>query len=46
MQAGAARHALSIASAPFEEHLTIATRMREKAYKLALRALAQGRASE
>jgi len=37
-----ARHAFSIASAPFEARLTIATRMRESAFKRALKSLAIG----
>lgn len=36
------RHAFSIVSAPFEDHLTIATRMRDSPYKRALGALADG----
>lgn len=37
-----ARHAFSIVSAPFESRLTIATRMRDSAFKRALKALAVG----
>jgi ferredoxin-NADP reductase len=36
------RHAFSIVSAPFEKELVVATRMRESAYKRALRALPPG----
>lgn len=39
---GGAKHALSIVSAPFEDMLTIATRMRASAYKRALGALPDG----
>lgn len=41
---GANRHAFSIVSAPHERDLTIATRMRDSAYKRALGALAVGAA--
>lgn len=37
-----ARHAFSIVSAPFEEHLSITTRMRDSAFKRALKSLAIG----
>jgi ferredoxin-NADP reductase len=40
--AGNERHAFSIVSAPFEEEIVVATRMRESAYKRALGALAVG----
>ncbi|MBS1191710.1 MAG: oxidoreductase FAD/NAD(P)-binding domain protein [Rhodocyclaceae bacterium] len=36
------RHAFSLVSGPFEDHLTIATRMRDSAFKGALKALAIG----
>jgi ferredoxin-NADP reductase len=39
------RHAFSIVSAPFEEQLTIATRMRDSDYKRALKALPIGAAA-
>lgn len=38
----AGRHTFSIASAPFEDRLTVATRMRESAFKRALAALPAG----
>lgn len=38
------RHAFSITSAPFESHLTIATRMRDSTFKRALQALPNGAA--
>lgn len=40
--AQSARHTFSIVSAPFESELVIATRMRDSAFKRALRALAVG----
>ena len=40
--AQSARHAFSIVSAPFEAHLTFATRMRDSAFKRALKLLANG----
>lgn len=40
--AGAAAHAFSIVSAPFEDELVIATRMRDSAFKRALAALPLG----
>ncbi|HSG22386.1 MAG TPA: FAD-dependent oxidoreductase [Azonexus sp.] len=40
--AESARHTFSIASAPFESHLTVATRMRDSAFKRALKSLAIG----
>lgn len=42
--AGPAIHAFSIVSAPFESRLSIATRMRDSAFKQALKALAIGSA--
>ncbi|MGE5468834.1 MAG: ferredoxin--NADP reductase [Ignavibacteria bacterium] len=42
----AARHAFSLVSAPFEDRLTIATRMRDSAFKRALGGLAVGEAVE
>lgn len=36
------RHTFSIASAPFEDHLTIATRMRDSAFKRLLKSLMPG----
>lgn len=40
--AAAARHTLSIVSAPFEDELVVATRMRDSAFKRALKALPIG----
>lgn len=40
--AESARHAFSIVSAPFENHLTVATRMRDSAFKRALKSMAIG----
>ncbi|HWI13227.1 MAG TPA: FAD-dependent oxidoreductase, partial [Burkholderiales bacterium] len=40
------RHAFSIVSAPFEDGIAIATRMRDSAYKRALAVLAPGAAVE
>lgn len=40
--ADSTRHTFSIASAPFEEHLTVATRMRDSAFKRTLKSLAIG----
>ena len=40
--AGSARHTFSIASAPFQDELVVATRMRDSAYKRALSALPVG----
>jgi ferredoxin-NADP reductase len=37
-----ARHAFSIVSAPFEDHLVVATRMRDSVFKRALKSLAVG----
>lgn len=40
------RHAFSIVSAPFEAHLSVATRMRDSVFKRALKALAIGASIE
>ena len=42
LDAGSARHTFSIVSAPFQDELVVATRMRDSAYKRALRALPIG----
>ncbi|MBI3937015.1 MAG: FAD-dependent oxidoreductase [Betaproteobacteria bacterium] len=41
-EAQGARHTFSLASAPYEDELVIATRMRDSAYKRALKALPDG----